>query len=91
MVLPTFTVAGLAVFVTARSFPVPAVVALELLFAVFESPALGLTLAVFLIGPTLVTLTTIVTVAVASLASVPIEQVTVGFPLHVPCVVDAET
>ena len=90
-VSPTFAVVGFAVFVTTRSFPVTAVVTLDVLLLVFESFPLGPTSAVFLTVPIEVALTTIVTVALASLARDPIVQVTVALPLHVPWVVADDT
>ena len=68
------------------------VVAVAELFEVFESPG-ALAVAVFVIVPFCVGLTTIVTVADAPSAIAPRLQVTVrfaGFRLQLPCVVDAE-
>src|SRR3990172_786034 len=67
------------------------VVALAVLLVLSGSSWLGPTSAVFLTVPAAVALTTIVTVADAFSGSVPIEQVTGLFPLHVPRVVVAET
>ncbi len=70
---------------------VTVVVALAVLLVLSGSSWLGPTSAVFLTVPATVALTTIVTAADAFSGSVPIEQVTVLFPLHVPRVVVAET
>ena len=68
-----------------------------MLLAVFGSATELVTLAVLLVVPFLCAdLTTSVTVALALLFSVPMEQFSVDFPLalaieQVPCVVDDET
>jgi hypothetical protein len=72
--------------------PLIVVVAVAVLFDELVSISLQVTLAVFVIVPAVVGVTTIVTVALAPLDSVPMLQVTV-LPdlLHVPWVEVAET
>ena len=67
------------------------VVTLALLLAVFGSLTVALTEALLLMVPTVIGLMVMVTVAFAPLFSVPIAQLTVAVPLHVPLVETALT
>jgi hypothetical protein len=91
---PTKTGSGLSVLVIERlaaAFTV--VVVVQLLLPVFGSVTPLLTLAVLLSVPTAAApgVTTMVTVALAPLANVPIEQLIAGLPAQLPCVDVAET
>jgi len=73
------------------SAPLTWTVADAVLFAGFVSDSLPVTVAVFVIEPTVVAVVRIVTVALAPAASPPSWQVTSGLPEHVPCVAELET
>jgi hypothetical protein len=94
-VVPTVAGSGESVFVIETSAEVGAaftvVVAVAELFAVFGSEVVEDTVAVFESGPVPVGVTTIVTVADAPEASVPIVQVTVVVAEQEPTDDDAET
>jgi hypothetical protein len=93
-VLPTTTGSGASVLEIDRSAAaLTVVVVVELLLLMFGSVTLLVTLAVLLSVPTAaaVGVTTIVTVALAALANVPMEHVMVVVPLQFPNVDVADT